>query len=528
MTLDFDLDRVFLAFESMIVDDDQLGASHGDGDGIIEYDETIELTLSLKNIGQWDAHGVTGSISSSSPYLGIAQDQLTFGDIPAGAVVACSAPLVLHVARDVPDLTRLMLDVAVSEDPGRLPLMLEARAPSYLVSILALDDGLGGDGLADPGETVAITLQIENRGGAPTPPVMAELGTACDYFIPAGDPQSIDPIVPGGQTTLASWDVEIAATCPPVYCHYLRTILSGPQFYLAALPITFTVGEIFADNLEAGSASWTHYVGPGTWTDQWHVETHRNHTYGGESSWKCGGLGAEPYGNLCYAILETAEFDLPPGGQLSFWHWMDAETSAAYPGYCYDGGLVEISSDGGATWEPLTPEGGYPYLIRPGTSPGPFPAETPVFSGQHDWLAVTVDLSTYAGLMKLRWIFGSDGAETGEGWYLDDVHIAAPPTTAAREPVLSELALRPVCTNPAKGSAHFNLDLPRAGQVLASVHDISGRRIRALLGRDVPAGEHRLTWDGRDGLGRPVRSGTYWVRVAAGGTELNQRVMLVR
>ena len=48
------------------------------------------------------------------------------------------------------------------------------------------------------------------------------------------------------------------------------------------------------------------------------------------------------------------------------------------------------------------------------------------------------------------------------------------------------------------------------------MHDISGRVLRSLLEGTMPAGEHEIVWDGRDGDGRAQASGVYFVAFRAG------------
>ncbi len=62
-----------------------------------------------------------------------------------------------------------------------------------------------------------------------------------------------------------------------------------------------------------------------------------------------------------------------------------------------------------------------------------------------------------------------------------------------------------------------------------AVYGIDGRRVRVLVQGELPAGEHRLTWNGRDDAGRPVASGVYLIRLAAPGEPVQtQRVVVAR
>ena len=283
--------------------------------------------------------------------------------------------------------------------------------------------------------------------------------------------------------------------------------------------------------MESGQGDWTHYVVLSGFTDQWHISTTRNHTSGGGHSWKCGSTSTGTYGNLLDAGLESPTVTLAGEGVLRFWHFIDAEVSQSYPGRAYDGGIVEISIDGG-TYNQIIPEGGYPYTIRPGSNPGPFPDGTPIFSGTSTgWEQVTFDLSGISGDVKLRWRFGSDGATGREGWYIDDVEIigtgdasGAPLTDRAP----TRLTLAPSSPNPFSTGTQVRFALPRAGAVELQVFDASGRLVRTLWQGSLPAGPHAVAWSGDDDGGRRVGSGLYYCRLRAGEATERRAVVLLR
>ncbi len=81
--------------------------------------------------------------------------------------------------------------------------------------------------------------------------------------------------------------------------------------------------------------------------------------------------------------------------------------------------------------------------------------------------------------------------------------------------------------NPFRGVATISYELPAAGTVRVTVHDVVGRLVRMLeVPERLPAGTHRLTWDGLNGSGSPVVPGVYFVRLEAG--DGRRAVRLVR
>jgi flagellar hook assembly protein FlgD len=57
---------------------------------------------------------------------------------------------------------------------------------------------------------------------------------------------------------------------------------------------------------------------------------------------------------------------------------------------------------------------------------------------------------------------------------------------------------------------------------------VDGRRVATLASEQMVAGEHTVTWRGRDEGGRRVASGTYFYRLMADGQMQVKRMVLVK
>jgi hypothetical protein len=89
--------------------------------------------------------------------------------------------------------------------------------------------------------------------------------------------------------------------------------------------------------------------------------------------------------------------------------------------------------------------------------------------------------------------------------------------------------LRRTSPNPFTRAATIEIDLPRAAaSVRLRVFDATGRAVRTLLSEPLPAGPHRIEWDGRDAEGGLVPSGVYFTRIEAGARTDVRRMVLVR
>ena len=288
------------------------------------------------------------------------------------------------------------------------------------------------------------------------------------------------------------------------------------------------------DDVEAGTGDWTHYEVTGGFVDQWHRSEARNHTGGGLWSWKFGDQGGGEYAHLSDGALATQSFEVNGDARLVFWHWIDAEISTGWPGYAYDGGLIEMSVDGGA-WTQVTPDGGYPYIIRDGSLPGPFPEGTLVYSGSQDWTEETLTLTGISGAVQLRFRFGSDGVAAREGWYIDDVILigSEPGFSDAEEIQLlpTRVLLHQNSPNPFRGADRATMirfELPAITPVTLQVFDVGGRLVRTLSDQTLEPGHHSLQWDGRDGRGARVDSGVYFYVLSTDRKEFARQMLLLK
>ncbi|KPL08939.1 hypothetical protein AMJ71_07710, partial [candidate division TA06 bacterium SM1_40] len=82
--------------------------------------------------------------------------------------------------------------------------------------------------------------------------------------------------------------------------------------------------------------------------------------------------------------------------------------------------------------------------------------------------------------------------------------------------------------NPFRSTTTITYSLLAPTQVTLNIYDIRGALVRRLEPGMVPAGRHRMTWDGRDGRGHRVSSGVYFCRLEAGDFSGTRRMVIVR
>lgn len=82
--------------------------------------------------------------------------------------------------------------------------------------------------------------------------------------------------------------------------------------------------------------------------------------------------------------------------------------------------------------------------------------------------------------------------------------------------------------NPAREAAFLRFTTPGPGVTRVEIFDPLGRQVRTLEQETTAAGPHEMQWDLRDGEGRPVTAGVYWIRATVGGRRGQIQIIVAR
>jgi hypothetical protein len=82
--------------------------------------------------------------------------------------------------------------------------------------------------------------------------------------------------------------------------------------------------------------------------------------------------------------------------------------------------------------------------------------------------------------------------------------------------------------NPFNPKTSIRFSLAKTGPAELQVFDAAGRLVRQLLSGTSAAGEHVVTWDGRDDAGAPMSSGLYFYRLSAEERNETRKMLLLK
>ena len=82
--------------------------------------------------------------------------------------------------------------------------------------------------------------------------------------------------------------------------------------------------------------------------------------------------------------------------------------------------------------------------------------------------------------------------------------------------------------NPFNPSTKIRFVLPQASHVKLTIFDALGRTVRTMIESQMSAGEHEISWNGRDAFNRQVASGVYIYEARSGNNIQRRKMILAR
>jgi hypothetical protein len=175
---------------------------------------------------------------------------------------------------------------------------------------------------------------------------------------------------------------------------------------------------------------------------------------------------------------------------------------------------VDVSNNGGATWTNL-------LTLSDSWFPGAW--ERYQFDLQEE-IALTSEV-------VIRFVASDYGIPNTVEAAVDEFEISTPEGLSgvpSLNPQPWTLALRSPQPNPTSLGARVAFTLSREGRADLGIYSLDGRLERVLLRGHAGAGAHEVSWDGRDGAGRTLPSGIYYMKLSTEEGERSAQLTIVR
>jgi hypothetical protein len=566
------------------IDDDSSGGSSGNGDGVVNPGETIEIAVTLKNYGLSTASSVTCSFEEleHSKWVNVVTPQAaTYGTISAGGTASGSNPFVFEVTDGCPDGKQLTF-LLEATDGSRATHESEVRVTVGAPVLSYYSVSVSGDGVLDPGETASLTVTLANDGPRAAGAVTGTLSGPTSGLTVSDASGYWGTVPSGGMASNSGNTFSVTAA---------SNVADGHEFLLVVdLAGDDGLSQFVMFPLVVGTPGTTDPGGPDDYGYYCYDDTDGGYSEAPTYSWveldpAYGGSGTD----LGMAYDEMVDVALP----FTFRYYGQYFNTI---GICSNG---NIGMGPQPVWEhqprntpigaPLGPAGMVaPFWDDLNPSSGGKVLYEDLGSGRFavEWSRVRttyVDQSTFNPYDQTFQLILYDQdvyhTESGDGEIVFQYHTIANADTAngatvgiecldqtdgveysffrlypdSSEPLAAGRAIKfttdPPDPYPSVGVEDgaslgvsllgnrpnpFNpvtivtFSVPRVAEVDLAVYDVAGRRVTTLASEEFDGGRHEVIWDGTSHAGEPVASGIYFCRLSALGEEISSKMVLLK
>ena len=359
-------DQPYVIFDAIEIND-----AAGNNNGEVDFGETIQLSLSLENVGNQAAAGVNVTLASTDPYISIPYLVVDFGDFDPGEVITIEEAFEVIIADDIPDQHTLEIEVnAVGQETWNSDFEMVVCAPALNFTNVTIDDMDGGNGnnMLDPGETAILKFDLMNQGHCLSPEIMMEL-EALNEFITVVTGSLDCPALNINETGTMAFEVLISEDAAS---GDVAKILADAEAgaYQLSRNYTFDVGLV-SESFETGDFSAHDWDFSGN--ADWEICT--DDPWEGDFCIRSGAIGNNADSEISLDIM-TLQADT-----ISFYRKVSSESNYDYLSFYVDNSLM-------GQW-----------------------------SGEEAWQLV--EYVVPAGMHTLRWVYEKDqGVQNGDdcGW----------------------------------------------------------------------------------------------------------------
>ncbi|MCD4796034.1 MAG: hypothetical protein K8R49_02545 [Candidatus Cloacimonetes bacterium] len=289
--------------------------------GQVDHGEDVDLDITLNNLGEETATGVSAVLSTSDIYITITANSSNYNDISGGGSGENLTDYEFTVVDTCPDghIISFQLDVISNEDNWDIVFELEVNAPKIEYDNVFIDDG--DNHMLDPGETTDILVTFTNNGGTDAYLTSAFISTD-DIYLTINSATFDFGTFQSGQSEIAVFNVTADASAPIGHSAVIDWDVAADYSYSAEDSFSISIG-IITEDFETGnfSANPWGFAGDADWTVV--TEAPYEGTY-------CAKSGIITHNQTSELILNA---EVTADGTISFYRKVSSESVTHY----YDG-----------------------------------------------------------------------------------------------------------------------------------------------------------------------------------------------
>jgi hypothetical protein len=309
----------YVVYSSSEIDD-----TAGNANGLLDYGESVLLSVALQNVGLAEAQNVEAVIATVDTFVTLLDDSESYGNIPAGETASQPGGFGLALDLDVPDAHPIPFTLTVTDDDSSFVsyFSLTAHAPDVQVDTYVVADG--DDNVLDPGESADLEVTIHNHGSADVASLDLLLTSLNPNVTVTSGEFSIPSLGPD-ESTIAVFSLSADAATPIGELAEFTLDIAGPLYSVQA-GLALTVG-LRMEDFESGN--FVAYAWEMGGSADWTIDTADPH----------GGANCARSGTISHSQSSTLSTTLEVlvDGTITFWYKVSSESSYDYLRFAVDG-----------------------------------------------------------------------------------------------------------------------------------------------------------------------------------------------
>ena len=311
-------------------------------DGIVEFGETVYLSVTLDNVGTDPASDIEMILSENDEYITLVDYSEEFGTIPSEGSFTQNYAYSFTVSYSVPDNHHFVLTATINanEDSWESNMNMTAYAPVISAGSIQVTNDENGNGRLDPGETADIIVTLENNGGAGVNNLDIFLSTLDSYVTITEDSGNLDLFEANSNEDLV-FSIIVSEETEIGHNVLFDLNINGDNEFTANDNFTLAIGLVLED-YEMGSFSGYPWEFGGN--TPWIIS---NEAYEGSYCAQSGPISNVQTTEMYVSVNVTTD------GEISFYYKVSSEAGYDYLRFFIDG--IEMGAWSGAVdWLPAS------------------------------------------------------------------------------------------------------------------------------------------------------------------------------
>ena len=279
-------------------------------DGQMDYNETIELSLDVKNVGADPASNVTVKLSTESEYITFVDDTETFASIDGNAIETLEKAFKFHVAPNMPNETKIEFFVECTDGTDVWTTSFKVTGYAPILDLVQVECN---DANLLPGETATMTFIFRNIGNSAAYNLLTEVWENAPD-ITFSETVMTTAEVAAGESFMVSTEVTVAENVEEGSIYEIAYAVSA-DYNVYSSKFALSVGSILED-FETGDFTAYDWTLPSE--QNWYIVS--DQVYEGSYSARSGAIAESSSTSLRLQVEVLAS------GELSFYKKVSTET----------------------------------------------------------------------------------------------------------------------------------------------------------------------------------------------------------